>query len=176
MSERNNIVTFKGNPITLVGQAVAVGDPAPEFKAVAKDLSDVTLSSFKGKIVVISVVPSLDTPVCDIQTRRFNQQAGELGDHVVVLTVSMDLPFAQKRWCGAAGVENVITVSDYKDRQFGASYGVYIKELGLLARAVLVVDPAGVVRHLELVKEVTQEPNYDAAFSAVQDLLPSAAS
>ncbi len=170
MTERSNVITFKSNPVTLVGSEVKVGQAAPDFQVTANDLSPISLATYKGKVVILSVVPSLDTAVCDLQTRRFNQDAGDLGDQAVVLTVSMDLPFAQKRWCGTAGVENVVTASDYKDRSFGAAYGLYIKELGLLARAVLVIDPQGVIRYQQIVPEVTQEPDYDAALNAAKAL------
>jgi thiol peroxidase len=167
-TERTGVITFKGNGLTLVGDQVAVGKPAPAFKLTANDLSDVELSKYQGKVVIVSAVPSLDTPVCDLQTRRFNQEAGKLGEAATVLTVSMDLPFAQKRWCGAAEAKNVVTLSDYKHRAFGPAYGLLIKELGLLARAVLVIDKQGVVRYQEVVKEVTTEPNYDAALKAAK--------
>lgn len=171
MKERPGVVTMKGNPLTLLGGEVKVGDAAPDFAGLASDLSPVSLSSFRGKVSVILSVPSLDTPVCDIETRRFNEEAGRLGSDVAVLTISMDLPFAQKRWCGAAGVERVQTLSDHRDASFGTSYGVLIKELRLLARAVFVVDREGTVRYTELVKEVTNEPSYDAALDAVRRLL-----
>ena len=169
MSERKGAITFKGGPLTLVGDEVSVGQPAPDFTAVGNDLSPVQLSSYKGKVVIISSVPSLDTPVCDTQTRRFNKEAGELGDDVVVLTISVDLPFAQGRWCGAAQATNVITLSDYKkDHAFGNAYGLYIKELDLLARAVLVIGKQGTIKHYQLVGEVINEPDYDAAVSAAR--------
>ena len=170
MTERTDAATFKGKPITLVGDPVSVGQVAPHFTAVGNDLSQVDLASYKGKTVIISVVPSLDTPVCDIQTKRFNQEAGRLGDSVQVLTLSMDLPFAQKRWCGAADAKNVVTLSDYKDRSFGSAFGLHIKELGLLARAVYVINKDGIVKHAQLVKEVTQEPDYDAVINTAKDL------
>ncbi len=171
MSERSGAITFKGNPMTLVGDEVNVGVTAPDFTAVGNDMKPVSLSDYKGKVVVLVSVPSLDTPVCDIETKRFNEEAGKLGDKVALLTVSLDLPFAQKRWCGAADAKNVVTVSDYKDRQFGQSWGLYIKELGLLARAVYVIDTQGVIKYAELVSEVTTEPNYDAAISAAKVLV-----
>lgn len=171
LSERKGVVTMKGNPITLVGDEVKEGGPAPDFTVLDNGLAPVKLSSFRGKVCVLSSVPSLDTPVCDLQTQRFNQEAGKLGGAVAVLTISMDLPFAQKRWCGAAGVEAVKTLSDHRDASFGTSYGLLIKELRLLARAVLVVDKEGVVRYVELVKEVTSEPDYDSALNAVKELL-----
>ena len=169
MSERPSLVTFQGNPLTLLGQEIKVGDKAPEFEALDNGLSPVKLSAFQGKVVIISAVPSLDTPVCDLETRRFNAEAAKLGQEVVVLTISMDLPFAQKRWCGAAGVTHVTTLSDHKEAAFGLAYGVLIKELRLLTRAVFVVDRQGVVRYVELVREITHEPDYDAALTAVKE-------
>ena len=172
MAERTGLVTMKGNPITLVGNEVKIGQKAPDVELVANDLSTVKLSSLsKGKVCIITSVPSLDTSVCDLETRRFNVEAGNLGDEVVILAVSMDLPFAQKRWCGAADVKNVQTLSDHRDAAFGKTYGVLIKDLRLLARAVFVVDKQGVVRYVELVKEVASEPNYEAALTAAKKLL-----
>lgn len=171
MTERTGEITFQGNPLTLVGPELKVGDSAPDATLLANDLSPVQLSSYKGKICVVSVVPSLDTPVCDMQTRKFNEEAGNLGDDVVILTTSMDLPFAQARWCGAAGVEKVVTLSDHRDAQFGNAYGVLIKELRLLARAVFVVDQSGTVRYIQLVREVTDEPDYKAVIGAVKKLV-----
>jgi len=168
MSERPGAVTFHGNPLTLLGQEIKVGDTAPQFEALDNSLAPAKLSAFQGKVVIISAVPSLDTPVCDLETRRFNAEAAKLGQEVVVLTISMDLPFAQKRWCGAAGVTHVTTLSDHKDAAFGLAYGVLIKELRLLTRAVFVVDRKGVVRYVELVREITHEPDYDAALTAVK--------
>lgn len=168
MSERTGIITFKGNPKTLTGKAVKVGDKAPNFKAVGNDLSEVTLEQFKGKTVVITSVPSLDTGVCDAQGKRFNDEATKLGDDVQVLIISEDLPFAQKRWCGASNATAVKTISDYKDRDFAANYGLYIKELGLLTRSVIVIGKDGNVKHCEIVPEVTDHPNYDAAIAAVK--------
>jgi thiol peroxidase len=171
MQERPGIITIHGNELTLVGNEVKDGDQAPEFTVIDNELAEVNLSSYKGKVCIITAVPSLDTPVCDMETRRFNSEAGELGDDVVVLTISMDLPFAQKRWCGAAGVDRVQTLSDHRDASFGRAYGVLIKELRLLARAVFVVDRQGTVRYQELVKEVTDEPDYEAVLGAVKDLV-----
>jgi thiol peroxidase len=169
--ERQGLITFKGGPMTLLGPEVKVGDKAPDFKAVDNGMQLATLDSFRGKVKIISSVPSLDTPVCDMETRRFNAEAGKLPDNVVVLTVSMDLPFAQKRWCAAAGVEKVKTLSDYQSRSFGQAYGVVIKELQLLARAVFIVDDQDIVRYIEIVPEVTKEPDYDRALNAVKALL-----
>jgi len=171
MSVRTGLVTMKGNPLTLVGDEIKVGDAAPEFTVVDNDLSPVSLSAYRGKVVVISAVPSLDTPVCDTETRRLNQEASNFGDDVVVLTISMDLPFAQKRWCGAAGVERVVTLSDYQNASFGRAYGVLIQGLRLLARAVFVVDKQGVVQLVRIVPEIATEPDYDSVLDAVRALL-----
>jgi thiol peroxidase len=168
MTERTGAITMKGNPLTLVGTEVKTGDNAPDVTLVANDLSEVKLSSFKGKKVVLSVVPSLDTPVCDLQTKRFNQEASKLVD-TVVLTISKDLPFAQKRWCGSTGASAVKTLSDYRSN-FGENYGVLIKGLNLLARSIFVVDQNGKVRYTQLVKEVATEPNYDEVLNAVKSL------
>jgi len=148
-----------------------VGDAAPDFVVLGNDLSPVRFSSFRGKVCVILSVPSLDTAVCDVETRRFNEEAERLGDEVVILTISMDLPFAQKRWCGASGVTGVQTLSDHRDASFGTAYGVLIKELRLLARAVFVVDREGIVQYVQLVKEMTNEPDYEAVLSAVRQLV-----
>jgi len=160
-------VTFKGNPVTLLGSEVKVGDKAPSFTVLANDLSPVTLENSKGQARLISVVPSLDTGVCDAQTRRFNEDAANL-DNVKVLTISVDLPFAQKRWCGAAGIENVQTLSDHRDLSFGEAFGVAMKELRLLARAVFVVDSNDTVTYAEYVSEGTDHPNYEAAIEAAK--------
>ena len=171
MNEKTGIITFKGNPMTLLGPELKVGDAAPDFAVVDNGLAVVNLSSYAGKIKIISAVPSLDTPVCDTETRRFNQEAAALSGDVVILTVSLDLPFAQKRWCGAAGIDKVVTLSDYRERSFGLGYGVLIKELLLLTRAVFVVDAAGTVRYIQIVPEVTGEPDYAAAIAAAKELL-----
>ena len=168
MTERTGIVTFKGNPLTLIGPEIKVGDTAPDFSVLANDLSPATLADYKGKVLIIAAVPSLDTPVCDMETRRFNTEAAKLGDAVKVLTVSMDLPFAQARWCGAAGIDAVQTLSDHAQASFGEKWGVLIKELRLLARSVFVVGKDGKVKYVEYVKEVTEEPNYDAALAAAK--------
>ncbi len=173
MEEHSGLITMKGSPLTLLGRQLKVGDAAPEAELRDNDLNKVKITSYRGKVCVISTVPSLDTPVCDMETRRFNQEAADLGDDVVIVTVSMDLPFAQKRWCGAAGVDRVVTLSDYYDASFANSYGVLIKELRLLARAVFVVDKKGVVQYVQLVKEVATEPNYDEVIGAVKRLINS---
>jgi len=170
MDNTKPAVTFKGNPLTLSGSRVKVGDTIPDVQLLANDLSEVKLSDYRGKICLICSVPSLDTSVCDTETRKFNEHAASLGDDVVVLTVSMDLPFAQARWCGAANIENVQTLSDHREAQFGNAFGLLVKELRLLARAVFVVDKTGVIRYIEIVNELTNEPNYEAALKAVQEL------
>lgn len=163
-------ITFKGNPLTLLGDQPKVGDRAPDFEVLANDLSTVKLSDFRGKTCVICAVPSLDTSVCDAEIRRFNERAASLGDDVPVLAISMDLPFAQRRWCGAAGIENVQTLSDHRDAQFGTRYGILVEELRLLARSVFIVDKEGLIRYIEVVDEMTNEPDYEAALSVVKDL------
>jgi thiol peroxidase len=169
MNERSGVVTMRGNPVTLLGDEIKVGYQAPDFTVTGIDLKPVDFSSFKGKTCIISAVPSLDTPVCDMSTRRFNQEATTLGDNVEILTISMDLPFAQARWCGAAGVDRVKTLSDHKNASFGTAYGVLIKEFRLLSRAVFVVDSQGVVRYCEIVKEIADQPNFDAALACVRE-------
>jgi thiol peroxidase len=172
MEERAGAVTMKGNPLTLIGSEVKVGQKAPDAELVANDLSVVRLSSLcRGKVCILTSVPSLDTPVCDMETRRFNEEAGRMGDAVAVLTASMDLPFAQKRWCGAAGVKNVQTLSDHREAAFGQAYGVLMKGPRLLARAVFILDKLGTIRYVQLVREVTSEPDYDAALNAVRKLM-----
>ena len=160
MPERSGVITMKGGPLTLVGHEVKVGDIAPDFTAIDTNLAPVRVLSFHGKACILSSVVSLDTPVCDTETKRFNDEAARLGPDITILTLSMDLPFAQKRWCGAAGVTKVQTLSDYRDASFGNAYGVLIKELRLLARAVFLVDKKGIVRHAEIVPEITSEPDY----------------
>lgn len=165
-------VTLRGNPLTLGGTEVKVGQTAPDFTAVDNNLQPVRLSDAKGKVVVLSAVPSVDTPVCDKETRRFNEEAAKLGAGIEVWTISMDLPFAQKRWCGAAGVDRVKTLSDFRDRSFGQNYGVLITDgplAGVDARAVFVVGKDGMVKHVEYVKEIANEPDYDAALKAARE-------
>ncbi|MDZ7760334.1 MAG: thiol peroxidase [Desulfovermiculus sp.] len=171
MQERTDVITMKGNPLTLLGPELQTGDPAPDFRVVDTDLQPVTLQDWQQKVLILSSVPSLDTPVCDMETRRFNTEAANLSSEVKIVTVSMDLPFAQKRWCGAAGVDQVMTVSDYQEASFGQNYGVLIKDLRLLARAVFVLDQARTVRYIQLVSEVTEEPDYDAVLQAARSLL-----
>jgi thiol peroxidase len=171
MEERKGAVTLRGNPLTLVGKEVKAGVKAPDVELLDNDLKLVRISDFNGKVVVVSAVPSLDTPTCDMETRRFNTEAAKLGDNVVILTVSTDLPFAQKRWCGAAGVDKVKTLSDHRDAAFGQAYGVLIRELRLLARSIFVVDKNGVIQYVQHVKEIAQEPDYAAVIAAVRRLV-----
>jgi thioredoxin-dependent peroxiredoxin len=170
MQERTGIITFGGNPLTLIGPQIKKGDAAPDAILLDNNMNAVHLSSYRGKICIISSVPSLDTPVCDMETRRFNTEAAKIGPEAMILTVSMDLPFAQKRWCGAAGVDKVITLSDHRNAEFGTAYGVLIKELRLLARTVFIVDPQGKIRYVQQVKEITQEPDYEAVLKALSSL------
>ncbi|OZB96761.1 thiol peroxidase [Paenibacillus sp. XY044] len=169
--ERTNAATFKGNPITLIGPELHVGDAAPEFKVSKNLLEEATLKDYAGKIKLISVVPSLDTGVCDAQTRRFNEEAAGLGDDVIVLTISADLPFAQERWCAAAGIDRVVTLSDHKEMSFGDAYGVHIKEFRLDMRSIFVVDKNDKITYVEYLKEMAEHPNYESAVAAVKELL-----
>lgn len=168
MQERKGAFLFPKDPVTLIGPELKPGDKAPDFTVVANNLSTVTLKDTAGKVRIISVVPSLDTGVCDTQTRKFNEAASGLGDHVVVLTISADLPFAQKRWCGAAGVERVQTLSDHREMSFGSAYGTYNKEFRLESRAVFVVDSSDTVTYVEYVPAAGQEPNYEAVLEAAK--------
>jgi thiol peroxidase len=165
--ERSGATTFKGNPLTLIGPELKPGDKAPDFKLIDTTLKDVTLADTGNNVRIISVVPSLDTPVCDAQTKRFNDEAAKMSD-VDIITVSMDLPFAQKRWCGAFGVDKVKMLSDHREGSFGSNYGTLIKELRIESRAIFVVDKDNTVKHVEYVKEVADFPNYDAALKAAQ--------
>lgn len=171
---RSGAITFKGNPMTLAGEAPTVGAPAPGFalhKFGANGLETVTLQDLSGKPVIISVVPSLDTGVCAKQTKEFNEKLASLGDQIHALTVSLDLPFAQNRFCGAEGITNLMSLSDYQERRFGVDWGMLIEELKILARGVFVVDASGQLVYAEVVPEVTEEPNYDAALDALQKLV-----
>jgi len=171
MDERKGAITLRGNPLTLLGKEIKAGASAPDVELLDNELKPVRISGYKGKVLVVSAVPSLDTPTCDMETRRFNTEAAKLGDNVVILTISTDLPFAQKRWCGAAGVDRVKTLSDHRETAFGLAYGVLIKELRLLARSIFVVDKNGVVQYVQHVKEVAQEPDYGAVIEAVKKLV-----
>ena len=170
MDEREGLVTMKGQSLTLVGNKDEVGDKAPDFEVTDVDLSQVRFSSFRGKVCIITCFPSLDTSVCDIMTRKFNEDAVALGDDVVVLAISMDLPFAQDRWCIAADVKNVYMLSDHRAASFGQAFGVLIKDIRLLARAVFVIDRDGIVRYLQIIPELTHEPDYEAVLNAVKQL------
>jgi thiol peroxidase len=171
VQERTGIATLGGNPITLLGPEIKVGDQAPDFK-VNKDLmTEVSLADYAGKIKLISVVPSVDTGTCDAQTRRFNVEADKLGDDVVILTISVDLPFAQSRFCGAAGIDKVVALSDYKNRSFGQAYGVLIKEIQLDQRAIFIVDANDTVQYVEYLTEMKDHPDYEAALSALKALI-----
>lgn len=167
-TERPGGATLHGDEFTLIGDELKVGDKAPDFSVLSSDLSAVTLDSYKGMVKVICAVPSLDTPTCDTEIRRFNQEAAGLDDNIAVLTISVDLPFAQGRWCGDAGVENVTALSDHRDTSFGEAYGALIKELRLLTRAVFVVDAGNIIRHVEYVMEISGEPDYDTALNAAR--------
>ncbi|KRF30460.1 thiol peroxidase [Paenibacillus sp. Soil787] len=171
VKERTGVATVGGNPVTLLGPEIKVGDKAPDFK-VNKDLmTEVSLSDYAGKVKLISVVPSVDTGTCDAQTRRFNVEADKLGDNVVILTISVDLPFALSRFCGAAGIDKVVTLSDYKNRAFGKAYGVLIKEIQLDQRAIFILDENNTVRYVEYLTEMKEHPNYDAALEALKELV-----
>ena len=166
--ERKNAATFKGGPLTLIGPELKTGDKAPDFKLVDTGLKIVMLADSKGKTRLLSVVPSIDTPVCDLQTKRFNQEASKLPAHVAVITVSMDLPFAQGRWCGLSGADKIQMLSDYREHAFGQAYGVLIKELQLLSRSVFVIGPDDKVQYVEYVKEVTEHPNYEKVLGFIK--------
>jgi thiol peroxidase len=168
--ERPGATTFKGSPLTLVGPELKTGDAAPAFEVVDVKMQPVTLDNTSGEVRIFSVVPSLDTPVCDMQTKRFNEEAARL-PNVKMYTVSMDLPFAQKRWCGAFGVDNITMLSDHKNGSFGEHYGTLIKEWRVESRAIFVVDKDNKVQHVEYVKEVADHPNYDAALDAAKKLV-----
>lgn len=169
--ERKGVVAFAGNPLTLTGNEVKVGDKAPDFTAVDKDLSEVRFSDFAGKVKIISVTPSLDTPVCDLQARKFEEEAGAMGDKIAVINISMDLPFAIARFCAGAGIKNIRTLSDHRDASFGNAYGVLIKELRLLARTVFVIDRSDTIRYIQRVPEITNEPDYDTAIAEAKKLI-----
>ena len=168
MEERKGLVSMKGEPLVLVGTELKVGDRMPDCTVVDKNLEPVKLSFFRGKVCIISSIPSLDTSVCDIMTRKFNEEVVSLGKEVVVLAISMDLPFAQDRWCIAADVKNVNVFSDHRDTSFGRAFGVLIKDLRLLARAVFIADREGIIRYIEIVNEITHEPDYEAALEAAR--------
>ena len=168
--ERIGIVTIHGNPLTLIGPDLRAGDKAPDFTVLDSDLKEVRLKDFEGKIKVISVTPSLDTPVCDIQARRFNQEAANFSDDVVVLNISMDLPFAIARFCSAAGIDRVKTLSDHRDASFGSAYGILIKELRLLARSIFIIDRDNFIMLKEIVSEVTNHPDYEGVVNLIKKM------
>lgn len=168
--ERAGAVTFKGNQMTLLGREVKVGDKAPNFKVLANDMSEVTIDTDKGKVRLLLSVPSLDTSVCDAETRRFNTEAIKFPENVVVYTISCDLPFAQSRWCEATDVKNIKTLSDHRDLSFGEAYGTWVKELRLLSRAVFLVDDHDTLQYVEYVHEIAKHPNYDAVVEAVRKI------
>jgi len=168
MQERTGIITFKGKPMILLGPDLKVGDKAPDFRVVDRQLNPVSLADSAGKTRIISAVPSLDTPVCATETRKFNQEAAQLPEHIVVLTVSLDLPFAQQRWCAAEGIDRLQILSDYQEGSFSLAYGVLIKELKLLSRSIFVVDDQDVIRYIQHVPEVTEEPDYAAVLAAAK--------
>jgi thiol peroxidase len=164
----NRSVTMRGNPLTLLGPELKAGDDAPDFQVIDTKLQDVSLADTRGKTRIFSVIPSLDTPVCDQQTRRFNEEAAALGDDVAIYTISADLPFAAGRWCGAAGVDRVQCLSDHRALSFGDAYGTHVNELRLDARAIFVVDPSDKLVHVEYVGEIADHPDYDAALEAAR--------
>jgi thiol peroxidase len=169
--ERKGVVTFMGNPLTLVGDEVKPGDKAPPFTALDKDMKPVSLSDFAGKVRIVSVTPSLDTPVCNLQATTFNKKAQSLSGDIAIINVSMDLPFAIARFCASEGIDKVTTLSDHKDAAFGNAYGVLVKELRLLARSIFVIDRSDVIRYVQIVPEMTNEPDYDIALEAARKLV-----
>lgn len=171
MSKNNDKITMKGAPLKVEGRCIEEGMSAPACTLTAADMSDVTTESFKGKVLVLVSIPSIDTPVCAVETKRFNQEAVKLSSDVVVAAVSRDLPFALKRWCAAEGVERVVSLSDFKHRTFGRAFGVELPDLALLARAVFVVDKSGTVVHVDYVTEIADEPDYAAALAAINRAL-----
>ncbi|MCX7943874.1 MAG: thiol peroxidase [Deltaproteobacteria bacterium] len=168
--ERKGIVTMKGNPLTLLGNEIKEGHKAPYFITLDKDLREVDSRGFSGKKIVISVTPSLDTPVCDLQLKRFNKDASEFDNETIVLNISVDLPFAIARFCNSNGIDRVLTLSDYRDVDFGTKFGVLIKENRLLARSVFIIDKTGMVSYKEIVPDITQHPNYERAISELKKL------
>ncbi len=167
MTERKNVATLKGEPITLIGEEIRAGQSAPDFKVLTADLKEAGLSEFKGKVKLISSVPSLDTPICDLQIKRFNDEAANISKDITILFISMDLPFAQKRFCDAYDIKKVKTFSDHRDADFGVKYGVLIKELRLLSRAIFIVNEENKITYVEYVKEVGSHPDYKAALDGL---------
>jgi thioredoxin-dependent peroxiredoxin len=171
MHKDQDKVTFKGNPVTLLGNPIKVGDDAPDFQVLDKGLQTQNLSDYAGKVRILSVFPSIDTSVCFQQNRKFNEEAANLSDDIVILAVSNDLPFALNRFCDAEGIDKVVTLSDHKDVDFGTKYGFLIEEMRLLARGVVVIDQSGQVKYVEYVPEIGQEPDYGSALNAAKDLV-----
>lgn len=170
MSKNANKVTFKGNPVTLLGNEIKVGDKAPDFTVLSSTLTPTTLAEYKGKVIVIAVYPSIDTGICAAQNRRFNQEADNLKE-VTVLSISVDLPFAQSRFCAAEGLNNIVTLSDHKDLDFGMKYGFVIEELRLLARGTIIIGKDNIIKYVEFVPEIAQEPDYEAALKIIKELI-----
>ncbi|MEO0153341.1 MAG: thiol peroxidase [candidate division WOR-3 bacterium] len=164
------MVTFKNNPVNLYGKFPKIGEYAPSFIAIDREMKELTLNDFSNKIKIISSVPSLDTPVCSIETKKIDELMSNFSDDYVFITISMDLPFAQNRWCGANSIKKVITLSDYKYRSFGINYGVYIIELGLLARSIFIIDRENKIRYIQLVGEITNEPDYNQIEKALKEI------
>ena len=171
LPQKKGLVTAKGNPLTLLGKELKVGDKAPDFQVVDNSLSPVKLTDFTGKVVLLSVTPSIDTGICDLQAKRFNRMAMEVSDDVVILSISVDLPFALARWCGATGSDKIKTLSDYQDWNFGLQYGMLVKESRLLARSVWIIDKNGVIQYIQIVPEMPTEPDYEDAFGALKKLV-----
>jgi thiol peroxidase len=164
-------VTFGGNPVTLIGTEIKIGDKAPDFSAIDGSLKSVKFSEFKGKVKLLSIFPSIDTGVCSMQTRKFNVEAGKFSDKVAFIALSADLPFALKRFCGAEGIDNLVPLSDHRDMDFGNKYGFHIKELRLLTRGVVIIDANDTIRYIEVLPEIGKEPNYEAAIKALKDIV-----
>lgn len=169
--ERLNAATLKGNPLTLLGKEIKIGEKAPDFTVLSNDLKEIMLDQFKNKIKLIASVPSLDTPICDLEIKRFNDEATSLSKDIIIIFISMDLPFAQKRFCSAYNIKKVKTFSDHKDSNFGNNYGVLIKELRLLSRAIFIADKDNIIRYTEYVKEIGNPPDYKSAINALKKLL-----
>jgi len=170
-NERKGLYSLKGNPLTLLGPALKVGDKAPEFQVIDNGLKPVKLSDFAGKVIVLSVTPSVDTSVCDLQAKRFNKMVTEVSGDVAILNISLDIPFALSRWCAATGSDQIKTLSDYQEREFGLKYGVLVKELKLLARSVWLLDKERIIRYVEIVPEMAQEPNYEKALQQLKKII-----
>ncbi len=169
--ERNNLVKMGGTPVTLVGKPIKEGDAAPDFTVLTPEMKTVSLRDFKGKIVLISAAPSIDTPVCDLQATRFNQEAAQLPDDVQILNITVDLPFALSRYCAAKGIDKILTLSDHRELSFGNAYGVVVKEFRLLARSLFLIDRSGIVRYVELVPDIKNHPNYENALTEIKKIL-----